>query len=296
MAHFSLGQTLSQAGRFGEAAEAFTRCVDLNPAMTKGFQLAGAAYMAAGDDERARAVLTKGYEEATTRGDLMPKKAMADLLGQLGAPVPEVANAPAPSAGGGSFKDRKSGRMGTQLGRPPFRNGVGTWIHEHISQETFDEWIRLGVTTAVICPGSRSTPLALALGVDVIPAPALAPYAEANPHVQLAWLDSRSAAFRELLHERGPFDLAFVDDAVGVGLRILQVAHRGGAGRLDLVYEARGGQRHQLPKEQPPRGIGQRERLLCARHAHVEQAPLLLNIHTLNVHILNIHILLIAPG
>lgn len=149
MAYFSLGQALSQAGRFGEAAEAFTKCVELNPAMTKGFQLAGAAYMAAGDDERAKAVLTKGYEEATTRGDLMPKKAMADLLGQLGAPVPEVANAPAASgggagAGGGSFKDRKSGRMGTQLSRPPFRNGVGTWIHEHISQETFDEWIRLG--------------------------------------------------------------------------------------------------------------------------------------------------------
>lgn len=57
----------------------------------------------------------------------------------------------------------------------------------------------------------RFSPLACALGVDVIPAPALAPYAEANPHVQLAWLDSRSAAFRELLRERGPFDLAFVD-------------------------------------------------------------------------------------
>lgn len=144
MAFFSLGQALSQAGRFGEAAEAFARCVDLNPAMTKGFQLAGAAYMAAGQDEKAKAVLTKGYEEATTRGDLMPKKAMADLLGQLGAPIPEVANAPAQPVGSGTFQDRKTGRMGTQLPRPPFRTGVGTWIHQNISKESFEEWIRLG--------------------------------------------------------------------------------------------------------------------------------------------------------
>tara|TARA_R110000782_G_scaffold57258_25_gene119804 strand:+ start:4951 stop:5679 length:729 start_codon:yes stop_codon:yes gene_type:complete len=143
MAHFSLGQALSQAGRFDEAASAFAKCVELNPAMTKGFQLAGAAYMAAGKDEQAKAILTRGYEEATTRGDLMPKKAMADLLTQLGAPVPDVVDA-GPAASEGDFKCRKTGRMGTQLPRPPFRNGVGTWIHQNISKETFEEWIRLG--------------------------------------------------------------------------------------------------------------------------------------------------------
>lgn len=144
MAHFSLGQALSQAGRFEEAARAFEKCTDLNPAMTKGFQLAGAAYMAAGHDDKAIAVLTRGYEEATTRGDLMPKKAIADLLTQLKAPVPDVADKPAAPAPTGDFKCRKTGRMGTRLARPPFRNGVGQWIQDNIAKETFDEWIRLG--------------------------------------------------------------------------------------------------------------------------------------------------------
>ena len=57
----------------------------------------------------------------------------------------------------------------------------------------------------------RCSQLELALGVDIIPAPALDAYAAGDPTVELAWIDSTSEAFRRLLAERGPFDLAFVD-------------------------------------------------------------------------------------
>jgi len=57
----------------------------------------------------------------------------------------------------------------------------------------------------------RVSNLEVAVGVDIIRAPALEEYAAATPGVEVAWLDSHSNAFRALLAECGPFDVAFVD-------------------------------------------------------------------------------------
>ncbi|MCC6679137.1 MAG: Fe(2+)-trafficking protein [Phycisphaerales bacterium] len=145
MAWFSLGQAYSQAGRHGDAARAFTRCFEINGDMTKAYQLAGAALVAAGDKVRAVEVLKAGYEAAAKRGDFMPKKAMGELLQQLGVEPPQVAGAkaevPVPT---GAFVDRKTGRPGTKLDRPPFRGPVGEWIAANISRETWQAWIAQG--------------------------------------------------------------------------------------------------------------------------------------------------------
>lgn len=148
MAHFSLGGAYAQAGRQADAAREYLRCVEINPAMSKAWQLAGAALVAAGDRKRAGDVLTRGYKVAAERGDLMPRNAMGELLKQLDLPIPEVeAPAPAPTGGpapDGSFVCRKTGRPGTKLPAPPFRGALGRWVHDHISAETWRAWIGQG--------------------------------------------------------------------------------------------------------------------------------------------------------
>lgn len=145
MAWFSLGSAYRDAGRHADAARAFARSYELNPAMSKAYQLAGQSLVDSGDTAGAGRVLTEGYTVAAQRGDRMPMKAMGDLLAKLGLPVPQaVAAAAAPAAHEGSFTCKRTGRPGSKLGRPPFRGPVGQWIFENISSETWNAWIAQG--------------------------------------------------------------------------------------------------------------------------------------------------------
>ncbi len=148
MAWFSLGGAYTQAGRPADAARAYTRCFELNPAMSKAYQLAGKALIDSGDRDKAVVVLAEGYTSAAERGDRMPMNAMGEMLDSLGVKRPEVvgkaaaaAIAPLPD---GTFMCSKSGRPGTKMKKPPFKGPVGEWIFENISSETFEEWIRQG--------------------------------------------------------------------------------------------------------------------------------------------------------
>lgn len=145
MAWFSLAGAYAQAGRHADAARAYLRCAELNPDMSKAYQLAGVAFIAEGNTRRAGEVLTRGYEVAARRGDFMPRKAMGEMLEKLGLPLPQVAAAAASGAApAGTFVCRKTGRAGTRMTRPPFKGPVGAWIAENISQETFKDWIAQG--------------------------------------------------------------------------------------------------------------------------------------------------------
>jgi len=150
MAHFSLGNALLQAERLDEAAKSFIRCTEINKGMTKAFQLAGRALIDSGSKDQAQEILTWGYIESVTRGDMLPKKAIEEMLKEIDAPIPEVvqkgdqASDSALGGAGGDFRCAKTGRMGHKLPRAPFKNGMGKWIQDSISKETFDEWISMG--------------------------------------------------------------------------------------------------------------------------------------------------------
>jgi len=145
MAWFSLAGAYAQAERHEEAAAAYKRSIDLNPDMSKAYQLAGKALIDADKTEEAAALLTTGYEEAAKRGDRMPQKAMGELLESLGKPVPKVASdATEQAAPEGAFVCARTGRTGTQLPSPPFKGPLGEWIHRNIAAETWRAWIEQG--------------------------------------------------------------------------------------------------------------------------------------------------------
>ena len=133
MAHFSLGSAYLQAGRPAEAAGSLERCIELNPQMSKAYELCGQAMVAAGWEDKAATLLTHGYQVAASQGDRMPQEAMGDLLDGLGRPRPniddtQVAAAPTASA----------------LDGPPFRGPIGEWIAANITSERWEAWIGQG--------------------------------------------------------------------------------------------------------------------------------------------------------
>lgn len=148
MAHFSLGSAYLKTGRAAEAAASLERCIELNPEMSKAWQLCGEALIQAGWSDKAVVTLQRGYEVAASKGDLLPRDAMADLLRSIGREPPELAEeAPATAPtdeAGGSFSCRQTGRVGTQLEGPPFKGPVGEWIAENIAAETWQEWVGQG--------------------------------------------------------------------------------------------------------------------------------------------------------
>jgi Fe-S cluster biosynthesis and repair protein YggX len=148
MAHFSLGNAYLQAGRHRQAATSLERAIDLNPEMSKAYQLAGEALIGAGEEGPAIEVLERGYQIAAAKGDMMPKQAMAALLEGLGRKPPELSAGAQAEAErlktSGAFICKATGQPGTQLPEPPMRGALGAWIHENISAETWHAWIGQG--------------------------------------------------------------------------------------------------------------------------------------------------------
>ncbi|MCX5658639.1 MAG: Fe(2+)-trafficking protein [Planctomycetota bacterium] len=147
MAWFSLGNAYKDANRPADAEKALAKTLELNPIMSRAYQLRGQVLIALNENDKAAEVLTKGYSIAAERGDVMPQRAMGSLLEKIGKPVPQVksaqAAAPVPT-GANAIIDRKTGQPGTRLPDQPMRGPIGKFILDHFSNETWQLWIRQG--------------------------------------------------------------------------------------------------------------------------------------------------------
>lgn len=148
MAWFSLGNAYKDAGRPADADKALAKTLELNPIMSRAYQLRGQVLIQLNQNDTAAEVLTKGYTIAAERGDVMPQRAMGSLLEKIGRPIPAVKSAqaapPPPPTGPNAIVDRKTGQPGTRLPDPPLRGPIGKFIFDHYSNETWQVWIRQG--------------------------------------------------------------------------------------------------------------------------------------------------------
>src|SRR5262249_49420954 len=107
LGHFRLGQLLMEAQQHDEAVQSFRRALELNPEVSKVYQLLGGSPVQLGRRDEAVEVLKRGFAVADERGDNIPRDEMVKLLGQLGEPAPAStrgARAAAPAGPGDGFR------------------------------------------------------------------------------------------------------------------------------------------------------------------------------------------------
>jgi len=145
LGHFSLGRAYLEAGIYDNAASSFQRVIEINPNMSRAYQLLATALLRRNEKDQAIGRLTEGLKIAHERGDMMARNDMVKMLQELGAAVPELKKAEADRpVGEGEVLCSRCGRIGPRLPEPPFRNDLGREIHQKTCAPCWREWIGMG--------------------------------------------------------------------------------------------------------------------------------------------------------
>ena len=151
LGHFSLGTAYLKADRLEEAAASLARVLELNPRMSKAYQLLGEAYEKDGRRDKAVDVLTRGVTVADEQGDRMPRDAMANMLRGLDAPVPALKETDVPhrapdviGASTPGFQCSRCRRPQGRLPKPPFKGPLGEKVYANVCNLCWREWISTG--------------------------------------------------------------------------------------------------------------------------------------------------------
>lgn len=146
VAHFSLGREHLAAGQFDAAVASLGRCLELNPNISKAYQLQAEALQQLGRRDEAIAKLTEGVKRADERGEMMPRNEMVKMLQAMGGPVPEIKSAATAqqAVGEGQVLCARCHRAGPRLAKPPFKGPGAQEVFEKICADCWREWIPMG--------------------------------------------------------------------------------------------------------------------------------------------------------
>lgn len=141
---FALGRAQVEASANDDAVLSLQRALALDAKLSRAYQLLARAQIALGRRDEAVKSLNAGVMVAHQRGDQMPKNEMIAMLGELGEAIPEFGTPKDAVVGEGQVFDLRSGRPGSRLPKPPFKNKLGQAIFENVSAESWKEWIAQG--------------------------------------------------------------------------------------------------------------------------------------------------------
>lgn len=145
LGHFSLGRAYYDAGFLPEAIASYRKVIELNPKLSKVYQLLAVALLKDGKTDEAIAQLTSGAKIADERGDLMPKNEMVKMLRELGAPLPELKTSAADRPlTEGEVLCARCGQVKPKMAHPPFSHEQGRIIQQNICADCWREWIGMG--------------------------------------------------------------------------------------------------------------------------------------------------------
>lgn len=146
LAFFSLGRAYLENGDAEQAITALQKVIELNPKMSKAYQVLASAQSAAAKQLDAINTLKAGVKVAHDRGDMMPRNDMLKTLKEQGVTMPEFegAMAPAQPVGEGEVHCKRCGLVKPKMARQPFSNAQGKMIQDNVCADCWREWIHMG--------------------------------------------------------------------------------------------------------------------------------------------------------
>jgi Fe-S cluster biosynthesis and repair protein YggX len=145
MGHYNLAKAYIDAGQPAEAIVPLRRAIQINPNFARANHLLARSLVETGSKDEAIGALQAGIQSAHTRGEILPRNEMIEMLKGLGGTVPDLPATQAPQQPGeGEVLCRRCGRIGPKLAKPPFRNDFGRQIHESVCRPCWEEAIRMG--------------------------------------------------------------------------------------------------------------------------------------------------------